>query len=267
MRNEIFGMKQGIKTRLESIPGLRVVTYEPEDWSDFPVAVIKTDGRNGSLFEADFVVTVMAGGSNRRESYDTLDSHIATSGKMSIEAAIDDDVTLGGAADRAYLVGVDNIRIVRMGARRYVGADFRIRVESRTKAEATPSKEERSDTLSNEREGTNRNYFDMTNIPGARGALAQIKINDPSDTWSGAQRMWIAKRSVKGRDDNLSSRRRADPWYGAARYSRKERRYGRAARRRRRRRAARSARGWIGRRPGHTRPARSSRCADTSASG
>lgn len=203
MRNEIFGMKQGIKTRLESIPGLRVITYEPEDWSDFPVAVIRTNGRSTSLFEADFVVTVMAGGSNRRESYDTLDSHIAASGEMSIEAAIDDDVTLGGAVDRAYLVGVDNIRILRMGARRYLGADFRIRVENRTEVGATPPKEERSDTLSNERDGTNRNYFDITDIPGAHGALAQIKIKDPSDTWSGARKMWIAKRSGEGRDDNL----------------------------------------------------------------
>ena len=203
MRNEIFGMKQGIKARLESIPGLRVLTYEPEDWSDFPLAIIRTDGRSASLFETDFLVTVMAGGSNRRESYDTLDSHIASSGEMSIEAAIDDDVTLGGAADRAYLVGVDNIRIVRMGAGRYAGADFRIRVENRTKAGATLPKEERSDTLSNERDGTNRNYFDMTDIPGAHGALAQIKIYDPSGTWSGARKMWIAKRSGEGRDDNL----------------------------------------------------------------
>ncbi|MXX53522.1 MAG: hypothetical protein F4Z35_06225 [Dehalococcoidia bacterium] len=203
MSNEIFDMKRGIKARLENIPGLRVITYQPEDWSDFPVAIIRTDGTSASRSETEFVVTVMAGGSNRRESYDTLDSHIAASGEMSIEAAIDDDVTLGGAADRAYLVGVDNIRIVRMGARRYVGADFRIRVENRTKAEATPPKEERSDTLSNERDGTNRNYFDMTNIPGAHGALAQTKIDDPSGTWSGARRMWIAKRSGEGRDANL----------------------------------------------------------------
>lgn len=206
MRNEIFGMKQGIKARLESIPGLRVITYEPEDWSDFPVAVIRTDGRSASLFVADFVVTVMAGGSNRRESYDTLDSYIAADGEMSIEATIDDDRTLGGIVKRAYLVGVDNIRVVRMGAGRYTGADFRIRVEKRTEAGDAPPKVERSDTLSNELDGENRNYFDVTDIPGAFGANgtpAQIKIHDPSDTWSGARRMWIARRSGEGRADNL----------------------------------------------------------------
>ena len=203
MRNEIFDMKQGIKARLESIPGLRVITYEPEDWSDFPVAVIRTDGRSASPFEADFVVTVMAGGSKRREAYDTLDSYIASGGEMSVEAAIDDDATLGGAADRAYLVNVENIRVVRMGAGRYAGADFRIRVEKRTEAGAARPEVERSDTLSNERDGANRNYFDMADIPGAHGAMAQIKIYDPSGTWSGERKMWISKRSGEVRDDNL----------------------------------------------------------------
>ena len=202
MRNEIFGMKQGIKARLENIPGLRVITYEPEDWSDFPVAVIRTDGRSVSLSEANFVVTVMAGGSNRRESYDTLDAYIASDGEMSIEAAINGDAALDGA----YLVGVDNIRIVRMGAGRYAGADFRIRMEKRTKAGTAPPKVERSDTLSNEMDGENRNYFDITGIPGAHGANgtpAQIKIHDPPGAWSGARRMWIARRSGEGRTDNL----------------------------------------------------------------
>ena len=203
MRNEIFGMKQGIKARLEGIPGLRVITYEPEDWSDFPVAIIRTDGRSASRFEADFVVTVLAGGSKRREAYDALDSYIASGGEMSVEAAIGGDPTLGGAADRTYLVSADNIRIVRMGAGRYAGADFRIRVEKRMEAGAALPNVERSDTLWNERDGANRNYFDLTDIPGAHGALAQIKTYDPSSTWSGERKMWIGKRSGQRRADNL----------------------------------------------------------------
>ena len=170
------------------------------------MAIIRTDGRSASRSEADFAVTVIAGGSKRREAYDTLDSYIALDGEMSIEAAIDGDVTLGGAADRAYLVTVDNIRIVRMGAGRYAGADFRIRVKKRTETGAAPPKVQRSDTIRNERDGTNRNYFDITDIPGAHGTHgtpAQIKIHDPSGTWLGARRMWIARRSGEGRDDNL----------------------------------------------------------------
>lgn len=210
MSNEIFDMKQGIKTRLESISGLRAITYEPEDWSDFPVAIIRLDSRgalrpgvSGSRFEAEFVATVMAGGAKRREAYAALDAYIASDGEMSVEAALDGDPTLGGAVERARLVGVDSVRIVRMGSGRYVGADFRIRVEKRTEARAAPPKVERSDTLRNEWDGANRNYIDIANIPGAHGAMAQIKIYDPSATWSGARKMWVGKRSGEGRADNL----------------------------------------------------------------
>ena len=343
MTNEIFSIKRGIKSRLESIPGLRAITFEPQDWRDFPVAIIRLDRRSASRrgvsesrFAAEFAVTVMAGGSKRREAYDTLDSYIASVGEKSVEAAIKGDRTLGGAVDWAHLAGVSNIGIVKMGGGRYAGADFRIRVEKRTGVEVTLELDdgsevidlmgepyfagadarftpvervmkdsdagqsgisgvyaprtaqielamressagqirdglnrldsvfvraetlsrsevklrrgygdtnieyralwgrvellpasgkdapglgvklslsvealgrlpvvESSDTLRNEREGANRNYVDISHIPGAHGALAQIRILDPTGTWSGTGRMWIGKRSGEGRADNL----------------------------------------------------------------
>ncbi len=213
MTNEIWDIKRGIKARLEGIPGLRVITFEPEDWRDFPVAVIRTESRSaaragvkGSRFEAEFVVTVMAGGSKRSESYDALDAYIATDGEMSVEVAIAGDRTLGGAADWAHPAGVENIRVARMGGGRYVAADFRISVERRT-APSRPAAIEASATLSNELDGANRNYFDITNditnIGGAHGALAQIKIQDPSGTWSGSGNIWIGKRSLERRAGKL----------------------------------------------------------------
>ena len=338
MTNEILKLKRGLKARLEGIPGLRVITFEPEDWRDFPVAIIRTESRsasragvNGSRLEAEFAVTVMAGGSKRSQSYDSLDSYIATDGDMSVEAAIAGDRTLGGAAIWAHSVGVENIRIVRMGGGRYVAADFRIRVERKTAnetlelaygtevidltgepyyangsvrfsdAERGPGDaldprtvevelrmkesvagqipdglsrlhsvcalaERRSGagwdssvrfrhrrghgdayieyrtlrgrvetapeaaqdgpglnaklvltiealgrlasvkmthTLSNERDGTNLNFADITDIPGDHGALSQIKIHDPSGTWSDERRMWIGVKSGEGRGVNL----------------------------------------------------------------
>ncbi len=333
MTNEMYRIKRGIKARLETIPGLRAITFEPEEWSDFPLAVIKTGRRsaprvgvNGSRVVTDLVATVVAGGSKSRDAYDALDSYIAPSGKMSVEAAIAGDRTLGGYVERARLIGVENVRIVRMGRGRYVGADFRIRVEKRIgraavlelrdgleivellKApyfadadarlspverdasgrfaprrveialwmedsggsriwdglgaldsicaraessrgsqvrlrrgygdsfveyrvlrggvEALPESKadgqglsvklslsvdalgrlpsvEMSDTLYNERHGGRSNYAELTSIPGSYGAPAQIRIHDPSGTWSGARRMWIGKRSGARRLDNL----------------------------------------------------------------
>lgn len=58
-------------------------------------------------------------------------------------------------------------------------------------------------SLVNERDGANRNYADFTNIPGTLGAKLQLKIEDGGDTWSGARKMWIAKRSGARRTDTL----------------------------------------------------------------
>ena len=57
--------------------------------------------------------------------------------------------------------------------------------------------------LANEQDGANRNYMDFTNIPGTLGARLQLKIEDGGDTWSGARKMWIAKRSGERRTDTL----------------------------------------------------------------
>ena len=126
MRNEILDMKKGLKERLESVPGLRAVTFEPADWRDFPVAVIRLDSRggsrtavNGSRFEAEFVVTVMAGGAKRREAYAALDGYIASDGDMSVEAALDGDPTLGGVAE-AGVPGRRGERAGRSDGRRAV---------------------------------------------------------------------------------------------------------------------------------------------------
>ena len=210
MKNEIGGMKEGIKARLESIPGLRVITYQPEDWRDFPVAVIRTESRGGARvgadgarrFDAEFVVTLMAGGAKRREAYAALDAYIASEGAMSVEAALDGDPTLDGAAERAYLAGVENVRVARLGGGRYAGADFRIRVERRT-LPVRPTATVASATLSNETDGANRNYVDITDVPGKFGAAAQIRISDPSGSWSGSGKIWVGKRSGAGRADNL----------------------------------------------------------------
>ncbi len=61
MRNGIFDMKQGIKTRLESIRGLRVITYEPEDTR---ICVVRDDASDpsGEKFGVTTSLTPLAAG-------------------------------------------------------------------------------------------------------------------------------------------------------------------------------------------------------------
>ena len=57
-------------------------------------------------------------------------------------------------------------------------------------------------TIHNEQHLVARNYLDLTNVGGTRGAKLRLKIADPGG-WSGPARMWIARRSGSRRTDAL----------------------------------------------------------------
>ena len=67
-------------------------------------------------------------------------------------------------------------------------------------------------TLANEQDGANRNYAVFTNIPGTHGALAQVRIHDPSGAWSDSGKMWVGRTSGGTARDQpvLSGGRRRD---------------------------------------------------------
>ena len=209
MTNEIREAKDGLIARLENIPGLRAIGFEPDDWRDFPVAIIRLDGRSGAVeaggartVEGEFVVRIMAANARKRDAHDLLDGYMARSGAMSVEAALDGDRTLGGAVEDARLVRVENAGTAELGGGRYAAADFRVRFVKRMAAfrrmaEVTAP----TAAIVNEDSGANRNYADYTNIGGVRPAAARMKIRGTG--WSGSGRMWVARRSGARRTDKL----------------------------------------------------------------
>ena len=209
MTNEISEAKDGLKARLESISGLRAIGFEPDGWRDFPVAIIRLDGRSGAVeaggartIEGEFVVRVMAANARKRDAHDLLDGYMARSGAASVEAALDGDRTLGGAVEDARLVRVENAGTAGLGGGRYAAADFRVRFVKRLAAfrrlaQATAP----AAAIVNEDSGANRNYADYTNIGGVRPAPARMKIRGTG--WTGSGRIWVARRSGAGRTDKL----------------------------------------------------------------
>ena len=124
----------GLKARLETVRGLRVIDYNPSSWSDFPLATVGLAWRSGSQvglggasFEGEMLVTVIAPMRTTHPTCRDLMPFIDPLGAMSVEAAIDSDSTLGGSVDDARLVEVGEIGPRRMGGCTYAGADFRIR--------------------------------------------------------------------------------------------------------------------------------------------
>ena len=58
-------------------------------------------------------------------------------------------------------------------------------------------------TVVNEQDGTNVNYIDLEDITGTHEARLQLKVHDPSTSWDGSARIWIARRSGGRMEDTL----------------------------------------------------------------
>ena len=131
MANEIRDAKDGLKTRLETISGLRVLDYPADSVNEFPAAVVLFRGRNtlgglgGSSFTGQVAVVVLISKQNTQEAFDELDKYMAPLGTESIEAAIDADNTWNAKVDDGRLVDVVNVGYREFpDGGRYVAADF-----------------------------------------------------------------------------------------------------------------------------------------------
>ena len=137
MTQSFSNARTGLRDRLESIPGLRVVDFLPETWSDFPVAVISLSQRRGRIalsgtaFEGEFVVLLFLNPANPVQSLVDLDEYIAPAGAKSVQAAIESDASLGGSVEYANLKHIENVGLRQLGAERCAAADFLIRFVTR----------------------------------------------------------------------------------------------------------------------------------------
>ena len=130
MANEIGAAKAGLRARLETIPGLRVLEHPPDAVHELPAAVVSLDSRGASRtlggggFEGRMRVTLLVSSASSREAYAALDGFIDPSGPHSVEAAIDGDNTWGGAVDDGRLASVENVGARKLRGGSYVGADL-----------------------------------------------------------------------------------------------------------------------------------------------
>lgn len=137
----ISAIREGIKTRLDTISGLRnhawvvgdvvppaciVIPGDPSRKSAMVVNYDATMGRGSD----DFLFTVLLMVSNKAEKYaqEQLDAYLAGSGAQSIREAIAADGTLGGVAHFTNVTGVRDYGLVTYGGQTYVGAELIVEV-------------------------------------------------------------------------------------------------------------------------------------------
>lgn len=108
MPGTVSQVADGIKTRLQTITGLRVYNYQPEQLNP-PVAypslnsVTYHKAFGGGLVEMNWTILVIVGRYLDRVAHETLDGYLSYSGATSVRAAIEGDKTLGGVADTLIL--------------------------------------------------------------------------------------------------------------------------------------------------------------------
>ena len=128
---DFSAIRAGIKTRLDTISGLRNYTNVPEQLQ-FPATFVvprtweyhQAMGSPG-YGRVEFEVTILAAPLNRSSysrAQDALDTYLDDTGASSIKAAIEGDLTLGGTVTTLIVQRVRDYGAVEFADVTYVGA-------------------------------------------------------------------------------------------------------------------------------------------------
>jgi hypothetical protein len=127
-------VKDGLKVRIETIPGLRAFDYQPDQVNP-PFAFPTLDeiryhqtGMGSGGVVMDFTITIVVGRASERTAQDELDKYTAFSGTQSIRAALEADRTLGGVADDLIVNSSGNFTNLDANDTIYLTMDFNVTV-------------------------------------------------------------------------------------------------------------------------------------------
>jgi hypothetical protein len=128
-------IRDGLKTRLQTIAGLRASDTIPEQINP-PIAVISVGSVDYSqsfggagLTAYNFVVTVFVSRPSTRTGQNLLDDYMEPSGATSVKAALEAVPGLSGASQDVYVSGVSNVGSVTLeDSNTYLTADFAVLV-------------------------------------------------------------------------------------------------------------------------------------------
>ena len=124
-------IKAGLKTRLETISGVRVYANPHDMISQFPAAVIFTDSLQypitfaGTAMAGTMRVVFLSDSAVTEQAVRDLDKYLHPSNGSSVLRAIYGDGKLGTAVDGVVSVSAENIGVRQLGnGDTAIGADF-----------------------------------------------------------------------------------------------------------------------------------------------
>lgn len=133
MALDLGSVMDGLGVRLETISGLRVFDYTPDSASP-PFAVVSLPDevaydftKAGGLDQATVPVHVLVSRVTDRGARDRLVPYVSSTGASSVKAAIEGDVSLGGASDTVR-VETARISVMSVGGVEWLAATFNVDV-------------------------------------------------------------------------------------------------------------------------------------------
>lgn len=134
-------IRDGFKTRLETVSGLRAFDTFPAGEIPVPAAVVLPSDPFITYPETiapgictlNFRVTLLASFSSDRTGQDTIDAYLSagTGQTLSVVDALRGDRTLGGAAQTLVIESANDYGITEVAGNQYVKADLLVTVTSR----------------------------------------------------------------------------------------------------------------------------------------
>ncbi len=128
-------IRDGLKTRLQTITGLRASDTIPEQINP-PIAIVSVGNIDYSrsfsgtgLTAFNFVVTVFVSRPSTRTGQNLLDDYMEPTGATSVKVALEAVPGLSGASQDVYVSGVNNVGNVTLeDGVTYLTADFAVLV-------------------------------------------------------------------------------------------------------------------------------------------
>ena len=127
-------VKDGLKTAIQTVSGLRAYDYQPDQvnppfaWPTLDEIRYHQTGMASGGVVMDFTVTVVVYRASERTAQDALDQYTAWSGSQSVRAAIEADRTLGGVCDDLIVTNALNFTNLDANDTSYLTMDFKVTV-------------------------------------------------------------------------------------------------------------------------------------------
>ena len=125
----------GLKTRLDTIAGLRTYSYQPDQLNPpqgFPILeeVIYHQAFQGGDVVMNWTIAVIVGRYTDRTAYALLDEYLSFDGAKSVRAVLEADKTLGGICQTLIVQSSADVTSLNQADAEFLQIRFRLQVHA-----------------------------------------------------------------------------------------------------------------------------------------